>query len=99
MIVRPFLEFLNGAKFKLPNSYIGIANFEMSKKTQRLEWLRVTIDKKKKEAIWLKKFPKQGSGMISSISFSDGIIEIPESVNKIKIGDKFKYYPFIELFN
>ncbi len=99
MIVRPFLEFLNGSKFKLPNSYIGIANFEMSKKTQRLEWLRVTIDKKKKDGIWLKKFPKQGSGMISSISFSDGIIEIPESVNKIKIGDKFKYYPFVELFN
>ena len=37
--------------------------------------------------------------MISSIAFSDGIIEIPENVSKINKGDKFDFYLFDELFN
>ena len=32
--------------------------------------------------------------MISSISFSDGIVEIPEEVRLIKKGEKFDYYDF-----
>ena len=45
------------------------------------------------------KHPKQGSGMISSISYSDGIVEIPEHVSSIKKGDTFDYYDFDKLFN
>ena len=45
------------------------------------------------------KHPKQGSGMISSISYSDGIVEIPEQVSLIKKGDTFDYYDFDKLFN
>ena len=30
----------------MPNHYIARANFSMKKKTERLEWLRVVIDKK-----------------------------------------------------
>ena len=37
--------------------------------------------------------------MISSIAFSDGIIEIPENVSQIKKGDKFDLYLFSQLFN
>ena len=49
--------------------------------------------------IYVNKYLKQGSGIISSISFSDGIVEIPEEVNKINIGDKFDLYLFSELFS
>ena len=41
----------------------------------------------------VKKYPKQGSGIISSISFSDGIIEIPENISTLKPGDIFNFYP------
>ena len=43
--------------------------------------------------------PKQGSGMISSISYSDGIVEIPEHVSSIKKGDTVDYYDFDKLFS
>ena len=45
------------------------------------------------------KHPKQGSGMISSISYSDGVVEIPERVSHINKGDIFDYYDFDKLFN
>ena len=99
MIIKPFLEFLCGSKMTIPNHYIARANFSMKKKTERLEWLRVVIDKKIDSEIYVNKYPKQGSGIISSISFSDGIIEIPEQVSKINIGDKFDLYLFSELFS
>ena len=83
----------------MPNHYIAKANFSMKKKTERLEWLRVVIDKTIDSETYVNKYLKQGSGIISSISFSDGIIEIPENVNKIEVGDKFKLYLFSELFN
>ena len=73
-------------------------NFSMKKKTGRLEWLRVNIDRNKETGIWLNKFSRQGSGIISSIAFSDGIIEIPEEINQINKGDKYKFYLFRDLF-
>ena len=71
----------------------------MRKKTKRLEWIRVNIYEKKSGTIIVNKYPKQGSGMISSIAFSDGIIEIPESISQINIGDKFDLYLFKDIFN
>ena len=72
-------------------------NFSMIKKTKRLEWLRVSKKLVKNKYV-LSKHPKQGSGMISSISHSDGVVEIPEDVRIIKKGDVFDYYDFDKLF-
>ena len=99
MIIKPFLEFLCGSKMNNPQSFKAIVNFSMKKKTKRLEWIRVTLDQNNLETIYVNKYQKQGSGMISSIAFSDGIIEIPESVSKINRGDKFDFYLFDQLFN
>ena len=70
----------------------------MKKKNNRLEWLRVNIDKKEKNLV-VSKYKKQGSGMISSMVFSDGILEIPEGINLISKSDSFKFYLFEHLFD
>ena len=36
--------------------------------------------------------------MITSISYSDGVVEIPEDVSVISKGDVFDYYDFDKLF-
>ena len=99
MLIKSFLERLCGAEMIVPTYYIATVNFSMRKKTERLEWLRVNIDKKYNDIISVNKYPKQGSGMISSIAYSDGIIEIPEDVSQINKGDKFKFYLFNDLFD
>ena len=99
MIIKPFLEYLCGSKFILPFKLKAKVNFSMKKKTERMEWLRVSIYNKYKKNIYLNKYSKQGSGIISSLAYSDGIIEIPENVSQIKIGDEFDYYSFDNLFN
>ena len=98
MIVKPYLEFLCGSKFQIPSSTIAKVNFSMKKKSKRLEWIRVNIINDSKELI-VNKYPKQGSGMITSLSYSDGIIEIPENISQINVGDTFPFYSFKNLFN
>ena len=99
MIIKPFIEYLSGCNnIVLPNYIFATVNFSMRKKTKRLEWIRVNIEKKYQGKIYVNKYSKQGSGMISSISFTDGIIEIPEDVDQIKKGDQYKFYTFNEIF-
>ena len=99
MLIKSFLERLCGSTMVLPIHYRATVNFSMKKKTERLEWLRVNIDSKYNNKIFVNKYPKQGSGMISSIAYSDGIIEIPENVSQISKGDQFELYLFSDLFD
>lgn len=96
-IVKPLILKLLGAPLLQFSSEKLKTNFSMIKKTKRLEWLRVSKKLIKNEYVIVKN-PKQGSGMISSISYSDGIVEIPEHVSIIKKGDVFDYYDFDKLF-
>ena len=97
-IVKPLILKLLGAPLKKISAEKLKTNFSMIKKTKRLEWLRVSKKFNNNEYV-IVKHPKQGSGMISSISYSDGIVEIPEHVSSIKKGDIFNYYDFDKLFN
>ena len=98
MIVRPFIEYLCGGKFIPPEYVHAKTDFIMKKKNKRLEWLRGKINKKKKNLV-VSKYDKQGSGMISSVAFADGILEIPEEVNHISKGQLYNYYSFKNLFD
>ena len=97
-VVKPLILKLLGAPLLKISAEKLKTNFSMIKKTKRLEWLRVSKKFINNEYV-IVKHPKQGSGMISSISYSDGIVEIPEHVSSIKKGDTFDYYDFDKLFN
>ena len=96
-VVKPLIYKLIGSLINNLQPEKIATNFSMIKKTKRLEWLRVS-KKLIKDKYVLLKHPKQGSGMITSISYSDGVVEIPENVNLIKKGDIFDYYDFDKLF-
>jgi len=98
MIVKPFLEFLCGAPLIQPRGIKATATFSMQKKNQRMEWLRVNIIKNS-ENLLVNRYCKQGSGMISSMVYTDGILEIPENISYISRGDRFIFYSFKELFS
>jgi molybdopterin molybdotransferase len=98
MIIAPFLKYLCSGKFIVPKGILAKTDFTMKKKNNRLEWLRVTINKKENNLV-VSKYKKQGSGMISSMVFSDGILEIPEDINLISKNDYFNFYSIEHLFD
>ena len=98
MIIRPFIEYLSSGNFLYPECVLAKTNFSMKKKHRRLEWLRVNVDTKKIDLV-ANKYHKQGSGMISSMVFADGILEIPEDINQISKNEFYNYYSFKNLFD
>jgi len=96
-VVKPLIFKLIGSTITHMKPEKIKTNFSMIKKTKRLEWLRVSKKLINNEYV-ITKHPKQGSGMISSISYSDGVVEIPEDISAIKKGDLFDYYDFDKLF-
>ena len=98
MFVLDFTYRLNGRN-KFPVSYNKIpSGFNFKKKKGRTEWIRGSI-KKTKDTLELIKFNKQGSGILSSISNSEGIIELDDKFQLIKKGDILKFYRYEDLLN
>ena len=57
------------------------------------------ILKRKKNFQFVEKFETSGSGIISSISQTDGIIEVEENKGFIEKGSMLKFYKYEELLN
>lgn len=47
-------------------------------------------------AVWVEKFARDGSGLISSLTFADGLIEIDEDVAAVARGDTVPFIPFAD---
>ena len=57
------------------------------------------MDYRKNNKQFLEKFNTTGSGIISSISQSDGIIDIDEDVKYIKKGKKLNFIKYEDILN
>ena len=93
IFLKPSLDLLAGGTFSEPKSFLVKTNFSKSKKKGRREFLRARIDPMGSVEI----FKSEGSGRISSLSWSDGLVELGEEVTKIKVGAMVKFLPY-ELF-
>ena len=98
MLVVNYIQKLSGIEKNEIIERLIPSNFEMVKKTGRTEWLRGSI-KKINNNYFLEKFHTSGSGIISSISQTDGIIEINENIKYIKKGTLLKFYRYEDILS
>ena len=89
LFVRPFILKLQGREAKLPQSYLMRADFDWLKADRRNEFLRVKLNSNG----GLDLFPNQSSGVLTSASWGDGLVDCPPN-QPIKAGDLVKYIPF-----
>ena len=91
----PFIKKMQGnSNFK--NEPIKVkANFDCKRAKPRREYARVQIDYSF-ESPMASLYPKQGSDVMSSVVWADGIIEIPENTT-FDSGTILDYYPLSEL--
>ena len=93
IFLKPSLDSLAGGTFSEPKSFLIKSNFSKLKKKGRTEFLRARIDPMGSVEI----FKSEGSGRISSLSWSDGLVELGEDVTNVKVGSMVKFLPY-ELF-
>ncbi len=89
LFVRPFILQLQGRVAEMPQSYLMRADFDWLKADRRNEFLRVKINAQGS----LDLFPNQSSGVLTSASWGDGLLDCPPG-QSFKKGDLVKYIPF-----
>jgi len=71
------------------------AGFDYKKKAGRLEWLRARLEQTG-GGLGAVKFPADGSGLLTSIVWSDGLVELPEELETLEEGAMVDFIPFNE---
>jgi molybdopterin molybdotransferase len=92
LFVRPFLRRLQGMPQLAPRALSLRADFAWPKADRRNEFLRVRINADG----GLDLFPNQGSGVLTSTVWGDGLVDNPPG-NPIAAGDVVRFLPFSEL--
>lgn len=93
LFVRPFLLRLQGVSGPVePRGYVMRADFSLPTADRRNEFLRVRVN----AAGGLDLFPNQGSGVLTSTVWGDGLVDNPPG-QPIAEGDLVRFIPFAEL--
>ncbi len=96
IILRPSLGRIGGEKewFK-PLSFKKKANFTKNKRSGRTEFLRANLTEGDD---FVSIYPFEGSGRVSSLSWSNGIVKLTEDGQNIKLGDLVEFIPYESFF-
>ena len=96
-LVRPLVLRLSGAE---PEALLRIparARFEYRKKQGRREYVRVTLEETP-EGLAATKFPREGAGLLTSLTQSHGFAELEEGVTALSPGMPVRILPFAAIF-
>jgi molybdopterin molybdotransferase len=96
-VVRPLLLRLAGA---LPEPLVALpvrAGFAYRKKKGRREYVRVALTRTADGAIAASKYPRDGAGVITSLTETDGLAELTEDVTSIEPGATIGFLPYASL--
>jgi len=96
LMARPFLLKRMGATDTSLKYLTATANFDWPKPDRRREFLRVKITTDTTGAPVLDLWPNQGSGVMSSLAWADGLVDLA-SDTKIARGDVLRYLSLAEL--
>ena len=75
------------------------AAFGYRKKIARREYVRVTLRKAADGALEAIKFPREGAGLLSSLTDTDGLVELGEDVTQVTPGDMIGFLSYAGLLN
>jgi molybdopterin molybdotransferase len=94
---RPLILRLAGATDVAPNFFRVRADFAHKKKKNRREFLRARLRTGGDGSPIATKFERQGAGILSSLVASDGLVELPEELTDLAVGDMVDFLPFAEV--
>ncbi|MFT3719797.1 gephyrin-like molybdotransferase Glp [Pseudorhodoferax sp.] len=93
VLVRPFLLKLQGATALAPAAVRLPAAFDWKRADRRREFLRA----RRNADGALELFPNQGSGVLTSVAWGDGLVDTPAG-QPIARGDSVRFLPFEDLW-
>jgi molybdopterin molybdotransferase len=98
-VVRPLLLRLAGA---LPEPLVALpvrATFSYKKRAGRREYVRVALRKAQDGVVEAEKYAQDGAGVLTSLTETDGLVELAEDVTKIEPGETVGFLSYASLLS
>jgi molybdopterin molybdotransferase len=96
-VVRPLALALMGACWT-PSPPLPVrAAFSYKKKSGRREFVRVTVARADDGAAEARKFPREGAGLLSSLTQTQGLVVLNEDVTRVEPGDTVGFIDYAAL--
>jgi len=92
LVARPMIESLCGAALHVPKRFRVMSDFAYKKKTGRREYVRASLDGR-----MARRYPKEGAGMLTSLTETDGLVELGEETVRLEPGAEVDFIPYSEL--
>ncbi|MCX7324486.1 MAG: molybdopterin molybdotransferase MoeA [Hyphomicrobiales bacterium] len=96
-VVRPLLARMSGATWREPRRMPVIAAFSYSKKAGRREYVRVSLSQRADGLFEATKHPRDGAGVLSSLTETDGLLELGDHVTLLSAGDRAGFIAYGDL--
>ncbi|BAN35102.1 molybdopterin biosynthesis protein, molybdenum incorporation step [Sulfuricella denitrificans skB26] len=98
LFVRPFILRSQGITASAPQAFSLKADFDWLKPDKRREFLRARLHTAENGEVAVQLYPHQGSGVLTSTVWADGLVEVPEGM-PIHRGETVRFLPFSGLLN
>ena len=92
LVARPMIEALGAATPHLAKRFRVTSDFAYKKKAGRREYVRASLDGNR-----ARRYPKEGAGMLTSLTETDGLVELPEDLTRLEPGMDVHFMPYSEL--
>jgi len=96
-LARPLVLRLAGAAAEPLPRFAATADFAYRKKEGRREYVRVSLAFDGDLPV-ARKYPREGAGLLTSLTQSDAFAELPEEVTRVAPGDRVRVLPFRAVF-
>ena len=93
-VVRPLMARLAGETWEKPAAFPVRSAFAYRKKTGRREYVRVRLVPAADGALEAHKHAQEGAGILSSLTATHGLVELPEAVTAVAPGDTVSFLSY-----
>ncbi|MDA0996654.1 MAG: molybdopterin molybdotransferase MoeA [Proteobacteria bacterium] len=92
-VAQPIIRKLAGERHWALPAFPVRADFKYKKKIGRREWVRVRLERDQ-DGLVARKPHSSGAGILTSLVDADGLVELPEDMERVEPGTAVAYFPF-----
>jgi molybdopterin molybdotransferase len=92
LVARPMIEALGAATPCRARRFRVVSDFAYKKKAGRREYVRASLEGNK-----ARRYHKEGAGMLTSLTETDGLVELSEELTRLEPGTGIDFVPYSEL--
>lgn len=96
-VARVLVARLAGERYAPPVPFPTSADFAYRKKEGRREYVRASLLRTEDGTMRVRKHPREGAGIVTSLTQTDGLVELPEEVTRVEIGETVGFLPYSDL--